>query len=175
MATEKGPISIEIRISRTTMRRALIIGGTFVLLAVGARFSSATPGSNLEGRIAALEKRTTLNGTYSVNATFCGATATSSAGDLGGYAGAKAACQAECGSTTAHMCIVDELVRSKATGITLVPGWYATGTVDLSGSSVIDCRAFTDPTGNSLGAAYSTTFGFSYDYCNAVHPTLCCD
>ena len=173
-------IQIEIKVERRTLRRVLAVGAALALLLAGARFSSAqavpdsSQGSNLERRLKALENRVTLNGTYSVNATLCGATAASSTGNLGGYSGAKAMCQTTCGSSTAHMCLIDELVRSRATGKSLTPGWYATGTVDYFGSSLIDCLGYTDAS-QPLGPSFSTQFGFSYSACNVSQPVLCCD
>jgi hypothetical protein len=73
------------------------------------------------------------------------------------------------------MCVIDELIRSEATGKTLVDGWYATGTVDYFASGLIDCKGFTDSTSTPVGAIYSSTVGFSYSNCDASHPILCCD
>jgi len=185
MKTPRNDIRIEILVDRVVLRRALVIGGAVGLVAgamglghvkraAASTEPQATAAAKLENRVKALEDQVTLKGTYSANATLCGASAASSQGNLGGYAGAKAICSSACGTPTAHMCQIDELVRSRAVGKALTPGWYATGTVDYFGSSLIDCVGYTDASA-PLGPSFSIQFGFSYSSCNVSQPVLCCD
>lgn len=195
MATEKQPrepIRIEIKIDRATVRRSIVVGGTLVLFAVigaavavpvtfsdGNVLTSAQLNanfSNLEQRMAAAEKRLSGNGKYTIGGGYCGATATGTAGNLGGYAAGKALCETTCGnSSTAHMCTTEEVLKAVSTGVTLPYGWYSSGAYQgNSGSTQHDCQQWTSSNGGEMGSAY-LVYGLFTSYCNAVQPVLCCD
>jgi hypothetical protein len=194
LETQKDPrdqLRVEISISRTTLRRAVMLGGALILfigigaaLAVPVTFSDGTVLSaaqlnsnfaNLEQRMAAAEKRLTDNGKYSIGANYCAATATSVTGNIGGYVAAKALCVTACGaSPTAHMCVTEELLRSLQTGVTVPNGWFSAGTPTSSGSTQPDCEHWSSAESSNQGAA-STVYGLLDSYCNTSQPILCCD
>lgn len=188
----KEPIKIEIRIDRATVRRSIVVGGTLILFAaIGAAVAVPVTFSdgnvltasqlnanfgNLEQRMAAAEKRLTGDGKYSLGAGFCGATSTSTAGNLGGYPAGKTLCQTTCGnSSTAHMCTTEEVLRTVSTGVTLPYGWYSSGAFQgASGSTQHDCQQWTSSNGAEMGSAY-LVYGLFTSYCSTVQPVLCCD
>ena len=92
---------------------------------------------------------------------------------IGGYRGAKAACQAACGgSTTAHMCVTAEIVRAQQVGLTLKSGWVASP--DAPGA---DCAGWDNkvPVGPPYGPAFFSQYGFvTSDDCSITRPILCC-
>lgn len=124
---------------------------------------------------------------YSVGATsFCGLSATQTNGNIigastPGYGGAKAMCEASPGckmSPSAHMCTSEELVRSRALGITLSNGWYSTGTwVNATNMNVDECDGWTNSTATNLFGAYWGTGPDrpGADFCSSMHFVLCCD
>jgi hypothetical protein len=75
-------------------------------------------------------------------------------GDLGGYTGAAALCQAACGSDTAHMCTASEMSISAQSGL-LPPGerWYA------AFSGIGSCDGWTKASILVSGTRYGTTPG----------------
>jgi hypothetical protein len=136
----------------------------------------------------------TYNGSsYSVGATkFCGATTTHYTGNLGGYAGAKQACETACASPTSHMCMPEEMVRSAAVGVPMqgVNGWVSTGVLVTEGTDQLtyvgDCgtsygsnapawtRTNAATQGRVAGANWADG-AFSYDLCTSSYSILCCD
>lgn len=184
---EMDTIHIELSVRRSTVRRALAVSASLVFfVGMGAAMAlpsstdpaptSSSQGTNLERRLAAVEKRLTDSGQYTVGATFCGATSTTFNGNVGGYAAGKALCQPSCGnSTTAHVCVTEEIVRSVATGGTLPFGWYTSGTFSaLSGSTQHDCKAWSSSDNGEIGAAFNQ-FGLFIATCDTQQPILCCD
>jgi hypothetical protein len=172
MSDSQKSFRIEIRIDRKSARRALVVGGTLLVLAAvgvatavpvtfndGDTLTAATMNqnfTNLEGRVAALEMaraRETHNGRVSSGAVYCGSTATTR-GDLSGltaagkgYAKAKAACEAVNGcSSTAHPCSADELFRTME--LAIVPPTIGWAMVESGVSGGVDnaCEGFTNTT-----------------------------
>lgn len=99
-------------------------------------------------------------------------------GEVGGYAGAKAACVTATGSESAHMCIAEELVRSVALSIPIGEvGWYATGAggvlASAGGATVFDCARFTNNS-SSNASAFWADLPTSTE-CDKQHLILCCD
>ncbi len=193
MENQKEPIRIEIRIDRASARRAIVIAGSIVLLATAGGVGFAVPVtfadgnvltaaqlnnnfSNLEQRLTAVERRLNGSGKYSMGATYCGATATSYTGNLGGYVTGKGLCEATCGgSRSAHMCVTEEVLHSVATGMTVPYGWYSSGTFNgQSGTTQRDCGKWSSNTPGDLGAAYSQ-YGLFTAGCDYSQPVLCCD
>ena len=185
---DKPPFRIEISIDRASARRALIVGGTLVLLAIGG-MAVAGPVTFQQTEQLTAAKLNSLSvltvGTkkYSVGATkYCGATTTGGTsndgrwkGALGGYSGAKGLCEAACGSTTAHMCLPDELVRSRAVGIGAIPnGWYSAGVQAKDEWVSHDCVAWTSSDPTDSGAIWSNVRP-QVDLCSVPAPVLCCD
>jgi hypothetical protein len=144
--------------------------------------------SSLDQRISALEAfktQATLDGGYSVGAVYCGATQPIYSGALGGYAGAKALCQAQYGPA-AHMCTGEELVRSLATGTqaSSLPsgkgGWYS-GFMYASypaapSNGMFDCNQWTSSANDgNAGPVYSSSSGIGVLTCNTTGlAVLCC-
>lgn len=122
---------------------------------------------------------------WSLGATYCGITAATD-GSAGGYATTKALCEQPTtgcpsasgglGSSSAHMCTAEELVRSASSGIPLPgAGWYNRGARVIEGpsSAMTDCAGWTSNSTNMSGALWSVTP--SGATCNATYPILCCD
>jgi hypothetical protein len=119
---------------------------------------------------------------------YCGATMPVSgriraaAGTPIGYAGARDRCATACGSSTAHMCTSDELLRTLALGRDdFGRGWVATGAYDTSRADV-DCWGFTENTVGVSGVLGASTMftgresgGFQSVSCDMLFPVLCCD
>lgn len=159
--------------------------------AIEAGRASAATGSlaaqlaMLEARVAALETKRPVfkNGaeTYSMDAKFCGFSANSYNGDLGGYTGAKATCETTCSSPTAHMCTSEEIVRYRATGGTFVDppafAWFASGVWSRSAGPINlrDCAMFTSSDGANEAAAALNGGFLSYLFCNTQAKIACCD
>lgn len=204
MSTRRDPIRIEIRIDRDVARRALIaLAVLAVLVTAGVGFAVPTTFNdgqvlkaadlnadfgNLETRVAALEafkSAATQGGTYSVGGAICGVTDKTTGDMLGlttqgaGLVKAKAACAAvtSC-SPTAHMCTIDEVARSLATGNPNAgaSGWMVAGGLGVSlqyTGYTNSCMGFTS---NSLNFQAGVG-GVAGDYasCNTYMPVLCCD
>jgi hypothetical protein len=130
---------------------------------------------------------------YSVGATkFCAATSASYTGNMGGFVGAKQACQTACSTNTAHMCTSEEIARSNSLGINLSHSgawWYATTT--LSGTQTTyfgNCGGFctavpdwtltaNDCNSNnySYGGTIGSQGGVNFSLCSDSNPIACCD
>lgn len=143
--------------------------------AVGARARLGAVPYALEASHAAAVRQTAPN--------WCGVTASSLTGNLGGYQGAQVLCAATCGgSSTAHMCSGAELVRNiqianwpAAFGGGNV--WYASGvTMDtrVSGFYTSDCGGYTDASANTHGSIWGTAAP-NEAQCSATHQIVCCD
>lgn len=122
--------------------------------------------------------KVTLGGTYSVNATFKGVTTNFFDGaGVGGYAGAKTKCESLLSSPTAHMCTVEELVRSVATGVSFPAGghWYAGDRGEAGGLTINDCDSYTSNNASMRGP--HVTDGRIHDSgtCEVPNQIACCD
>jgi hypothetical protein len=155
-------------------------------IADGKPVSSSKLQSNLtelDTRLKTVEgfqSRATGNGSYSVGAVFCGATAATDGKITNGYAGAKTLCQAACANApSAHMCTSEELVRTQQRGvlITQAAGWYARGVHSTNGSGPVrDCQGWTNNAGTDLASAWETPLGpVGVAVCSSSFPVLCCD
>ena len=125
--------------------------------------------------------RTTVDGVY------CGSTANtngafSAQGGLTGVRAAKLLCEQACSSATAHMCTATEAVRSIELGQTLPDSWVkGTPSPVAGGSFQNDCFLWTSGSrvagaANNLGTAVlNGTTRLEGDYCDIMHPILCCD
>jgi hypothetical protein len=137
----------------------------------------------------AFQMQATANGSYSLGATYCGATAAtegafSGPGSLTGYASAKAQCQgvSGCSPAAGHMCTNEEIVRSMQVGVAVgASGWISTGTAAqyTSTGRVMDCESWRGVSSTvDLGALWSPgSIGPqpNFDWCNNPHAILCCD
>ena len=115
------------------------------------------------------------NKQYSLAAVYCGASVPLT-GNVGGYAGAKALCEAACAaSPSAHLCDAAEVVRTAQLGVAVPePGWYATGVYGAPGAGpMTDCDGFTSASASVLGPLGAAVPGS--DVCSVAHPLLCCD
>jgi hypothetical protein len=200
MNQPRKPLVIEIRISRASVRRAAIFVSTTLVIGAAALSYAATvpiPGSFIadkpltakqlndnfdavEARLKAVETfeaKATANGKYSLGATYCGATASAFTGNLGGLAGAKANCVTACSSSpTAHMCLPDELARSRALGTTIANGWYTTSVMSSASTlTADDCNGWSEASGRG-GPRWNAADGQpSMVACTTSMPILCCD
>ena len=145
--------------------------------------------NGLQSQSTALQNQLSFNGTYSLGADFCketpgnftGAVVAGGTGENGaGWAAAKAACVTTCGgSSTAHMCTTEELVRHFALGEpALTPNsaaWFASGVLGTTASGGdSDCYGWTVGDSTSYGGlweGYYSTAGA----CNGSFPIACCD
>jgi len=196
-------ISIDLSPLQKRIVRFAVVSGA-VVAALGVGLAMATPhqwNTNDPLKATDLNRLNVLTYTpdggttqmISVGATmYCGATSTSYTGAMGGYEGAKAACQTTCASTTAHMCTSEELIRSQAVGAKLgaVTGWYASGvlwlTTEPSGIITSDCggsgtfvEAYTQTQSNDgafvLRGALWQNGGPNTDVCTDSYSIMCCD
>lgn len=172
------PYAIEASVAATAATAANATNATNASTATGALNTRiALVESNVATLTTGKADAVVTNGTkqYSLGATYCGQTATSYAGgSVGGYASAKALCQAACaGSASAHLCTADELVRSVSLGIA-VPGtaWYAGGMGNADSPIVDDCGGFTDTATKGHTWAQNKP---SYFFCTTQYPLNCCD
>lgn len=118
---------------------------------------------------------------------YCGLTAATFTGSaVGGYSGAKAKCQTACGgSSTAHVCSSEEMVRFGATGGThaAATAWIATGVASVTATSlpIEDCRTFTSASNNEYGVVWVWPAGApvsGYPHvvgCDLPQQVACCD
>jgi hypothetical protein len=136
--------------------------------------------------------------TYSLFASYCGSTATTTGavtdGALSGIPATKSLCEKACSnSPSAHMCTTLEVQRFLATGGTFpARGWYSAGlwTSDVLGGGaapgarvITDCNSWTDatpPTAGSPAMGVEGPVAYVNDpahgaFCNSSYPLLCCD
>ena len=126
----------------------------------------------------------TVNGKqFSIGASYCGETGTTTGAIMNGYLGAKTQCEAllACGtSLSAHMCTAEEMVRSAQANVTPMNGngWYSTGVWEqVNGSSATnmgDCTGWTLGDSNHYGATWGSGVPIAQS-CNQILPVLCCD
>ncbi len=189
-------IHIDFEISPRVKRALKIIAPAAVVLAGGVVYagvpntfkdgdplSAQTMNDNftsLDTRLAkieALSSKQTVDGGWSLGATYCGATGNTNAaltqlpGTQTSYAKARAACVTACSSPSAHMCSGAELVETSQLGATTSAGWYSSGSHEDTNS---ECTGWTDGTSNTFQAPIWTNEPNS-DYCNTSHPVLCCN
>lgn len=203
---------VDFEIPRAAKKRALLIGiPLFALFGLGAVAMAMVPHSFTNGQVLtatdlnddfnALDTRLTAvetkrpiakvgTASYSLDATYCGKTPSTSgsfaSGLLKGWAAAKDLCQTACGaSATAHMCTGGELVRSAQMGIATTPGWFAAetayGTGQANSFGEFDCEGWTSNAATFVAYAnYGPSWSSGPDYpnaqsCTVSSPILCCD
>jgi hypothetical protein len=186
---------IRLRLPRWSLRRWLlvasvaVVGASAVAVALPNNYfvaGNALTAADLNMLVAAINKPViTRNGKqYSLGATYCGATTTTTDGQMGGYTGAKALCEAlpACGtSPTAHMCTSEELTRSMQLDMTTAGGWYSGGIVALPLSNpdiaTNDCGGWKSSGSIMNGPVWqgSPANAPSFAGCYLTFPVLCCD
>jgi len=201
-AIMREPIRIEIRIEQSSLKRLAIIVGTVVLLAGGVAVAvpvTFATGETLtadqlntnfravEDRVVALESARPVytnadtGEKYSLDAGYCDSTLPTN-GAIGGFAEAKALCETRCGSETAHMCSVQELIRYHQTGGSVTAnGWVTHGFAHPGGSwappGINECLSWTSygHLGSVWGSIATSAGGPFYQGCEQVLPIHCCD
>lgn len=145
--------------------------------------------ADLDGRIAAARVATSGTSSYSMGATKACTSAPATDGNIGkgvsGYPVAKKACEASCGSTTAHMCSAEEVVRLAQMGTPAKSGWISTGVSSTTpGPTAVsnDCYGWTTNIGQTAAVPNTQQFGTvwldtysSFAACNTTQPISCCD
>ena len=108
---------------------------------------------------------------------YCGATASSYNGNIGGYTVAKSLCVTACGNANAHMCTAHELSLSLQQGIA-APGagqWYSGYVQSWDGiQSTYDCSGWTSNSSSYSGSAEGGTGNPWSGSCNTVIKISCC-
>lgn len=126
---------------------------------------------------------------YSVGGTqFCMQTAATpgaisaaaDAGTFSGYLAAKQLCEQKCGSTSAHMCTPEEMVRSTAIGAAPATAtlWIAAGTLaqdPTSGITIGDCGGWKSADGTKYSGTVWTGDHAESRVCSAGEAIACCD
>jgi hypothetical protein len=183
---------LRIRLPRWSRMRWLVTIGAVSLAASAVALalpngyftSGATlQAADLNAMLAAINKpdiATTQSGKhYSLAALYCGATASSTNGQITeGYVGAKTLCQSTCGgSPSAHMCNADELTRSAQLGIPPGSGWYTAGVwVPYNSQSFNDCVGWSSNSNANRGATWVPSPPQPGAVtCDTQQPVLCCD
>lgn len=125
---------------------------------------------------------------YSLNAVYCGVSATSYTGNLmgavpgapNGYAAAKQICESAAGcGLAAHMCTAEEVVRTLAVDGQFLPAgvpqaWYSSGVLSSNSSFVFDdCIGWTSVSATHQGSDWSG--GPQAVPCTNSRPVMCCD
>jgi hypothetical protein len=190
MSARETEIVIRLRLPRWPAKRwlviaaALVVGGSAVAFAVVPSFTQGATlnAADLNKLVDAVNKSITAQGLY------CGVTAATngniSAGTVKGYPAVKKQCELTCNSPSAHICTAQELLANAEKGWTPTTDgyfWYATGTLGYYQSTYIwDCAGFQNATHMYLGSAWyrDTASGANTpddDYCDQMHPILCCD
>ncbi len=183
-------MKIEIELKRGTARRIAVVGATLIILGIGAAvyanqihftsgqtLTAAQLDNNFDELYAAAAKPSiTRNGkSISIGGAYCGATsATYDGAAIGGYTGAKAKCEATCGTATAHMCDGADILRSEQLGITMPDGvWLSSYTASIT---AVDCLMWTKNTTNTIGEVLNLSPPlFLTAACNTSHSIACCD
>jgi hypothetical protein len=191
------------RLLRLGLPIALVLGGSALAYAnVPKVWNSGDKllAADLNGNFSALDTRiTTLEGgrfvgvvngkKYSVGATsFVKSTSMGGPNNngtydglaVGGYSGAKTACEAATSSASAHMCTGEELARSAAVGIAAPSpdGWYAgLYQADNGTARYNDCNAYTTNSGSFWGSTNHSGGNWTpaISVCSSFNPILCCD
>lgn len=183
-------MKIEIELKPGTARRIGVVGATLIILGVGAAvyanqihfttgqtLTAAQLDNNFDELYAAAAKPSiTRNGkSISIGGAYCGATsATYDGAAVGGYTGAKAKCEASCGTATAHMCDGADILRSEQLGITMPSGvWISSYTASMT---PVDCVSWTMNQTNTNGEVLNLSPpAFSMVTCDTSHAIACCD
>ncbi|HVE86411.1 MAG TPA: hypothetical protein VND93_26325 [Myxococcales bacterium] len=132
----------------------------------------------------------------STNAVFCGVSAPTTgafptvlvgSGSVSGIRSGKLTCEQVCGSLAAHMCSVDEYLRSAQLSLlTSLSGsyWIATGYWSTDGTiTVRDCTAWSSASSGEKGLVIQTDMGGpgstfrafpTAETCNVSHSIMCC-
>jgi len=115
---------------------------------------------------------------FSLGATYCGSTSTTTGQITGGRVGAKTSCETVCTSASAHVCTSTELIRTADAGLSVPStGWYAS-------SPSGDCSGWTSAASNITASCFNNgaycsggglPAGYNYASCNYSFPVLCCD
>jgi hypothetical protein len=189
------------RALKVTAAAVIVLGGSAALAGVpntfksGDSLSAQTMNDNftsLDTRLAkleAFETKLTSDGGYAAGATYCGASANQTMGDMSGLTvtgtsrtKARTQCQTTCGSPSAHMCTGLELDRGAELGLTSsVPsGWYASGAAGpATGGPDYECLGWSSALSTQSGPSWSGATGTygapSFNSCNVLYPVLCCD
>jgi hypothetical protein len=177
------------------VRSAVVAGAVIAALGVGIAVAAphtwatndALKAADLNG-LNVVSYTTADAGTfqYSVGATkFCGMSSTTTNGaitygSLTGYPAGKRMCETATGcSTTAHMCTLDEFIRSQQLNMTSGgSGWYAGGWRANDGTSIaviVDCGGWTYSGSNNAGPAGGIPGDPSYTSCDQLLHVMCCD
>jgi hypothetical protein len=140
----------------------------------------------LDQRLAKLESlsaKETADGGYSIGAKFCGASASTTKGDLSGlavtgttYTKLRTQCQVTCGAPSAHLCSGEELTRTTSLGMATGVGWYSGGVAP--GGGFYECIGWTTVLNTQNGPLWSgagPNAAPSFDTCDKSHPVLCCN
>lgn len=123
---------------------------------------------------------------------YCGATpsttgaVSASGGSLTGYRAVKFLCEQACGSPTAHICTIPEVIASAQLGAPAPAslGWISGPTGDLgspsgagSGRFFRDCATFTTTSTSHAGQVWNPSAGGGGDVraCSDSFPMLCCN
>jgi hypothetical protein len=180
-----GETFIEVKVDGTALPRSKVGAVPYALEAGAAPWSGISgistgtewPGTISGARFSSPLVYTRAGKSYSVGGSYCGATATSSMGSLGGYAGAKTACESACAVPTAHMCTSEELIRFVATGGSIpAGGWFAAGFANGQSSPYAnDCVGWTYTMADRQGPAWSNGNVPTLQACNLALPVLCCN
>jgi hypothetical protein len=114
----------------------------------------------------------------SVGGVLCGETTPSSVATFGGWTGVKSLCQLQCSGPEAHMCNLDEMVRSANAGILptqngwIVGGW---GREHASAPIVNACVGWTDATSSYAAQTWDGAEGYPDAHlCSEQRAILCC-
>ena len=172
---------------------AILLAGSVVFASVpntfkdGDSLAAQTMNDNftaLDTRIANLETlsaKETNDGGFAPNASYCGASASTTKGDMSGlsvtgsgYVKARTQCQLTCSSPSAHFCDAHEIIHSAEIGASLPTGWYASGLQHGIASVFNDCKGWTDGTNANVGAVWAVTSAAGNN-CDATWPVLCCN
>ncbi len=123
----------------------------------------------------------TVNGriSSSILGVYCGITASSFTGNIGGFTSAKALCETACGNTNAHMCTAHEMIMTLQLGISL-PGsgnYWITSPTTSANTDLLDCNSWTSA--SAAPNQGSTIFIGSPSqlfiaFCNTSHQIACC-
>lgn len=181
---------IDVRIDLTPTQKRIMRGAvvtSVVLASLGIGLAVAKPKQWMGGDPLAAADLNGLNVvsvgnvSYSVGATkFCGQTKGTFTGNIGGYSVAKTTCETTCSSPTAHMCTIEEIIRSAQLGVPSqsAAGWYAGGFRSNDGQPqiLVDCQAWTSANSALAGPATGGGNWAPTDIsCNQQYAINCCD
>jgi hypothetical protein len=182
------------RALRIAVPLVIVLGGSVAFAGVPTTFKDGDPVSaqtmnenfaSVDKRIGDIESRisTKASTSYRLGASYCGSTPATK-GDLSGvggagngYAKARAACQTACGgSTSAHMCLGEELVRAVALGVAVPAGWYeSAASTDAAGIEGYSCFGWISQEADRIAPFWRADGAPSRAACNTDKVVLCCD